>query len=235
MDAKEISKAVIKRLPRYYRYLGELMEEKVERISSNDLSKKMHVTASQIRQDLNNFGGFGQQGYGYNVEYLYTEIGKILGLDTIHPMIILGAGNLGQALANYGDFEKRGFRLVAIFDINPVLEGISVRGIEIRMINSLPEFIRENQVEIAILTLPKNKAKEMAKVLIDNGIKAIWNFAHTDLVVPDDVVVENVHLGDSLMILNYEIASRMEHRAPREIAAEGDGAADAAEFPDGHS
>lgn len=207
MDAKEISKAVIKRLPRYYRYLGELMEEKVERISSNDLSKKMHVTASQIRQDLNNFGGFGQQGYGYNVEYLYTEIGKILGLDTIHPMIILGAGNLGQALANYGDFEKRGFRLVGIFDINPVLEGISVRGIEIRMINSLPEFIRENQVEIAILTLPKNKAKEMAKVLIDNGIKAIWNFAHTDLQVPDDVVVENVHLSESLMRLSYRVCS----------------------------
>ena len=207
MDAKEISKAVIKRLPRYYRYLGELMEEKVERISSNDLSKKMHVTASQIRQDLNNFGGFGQQGYGYNVEYLYTEIGKILGLDTIHPMIILGAGNLGQALANYGDFEKRGFRLVGIFDINPVLEGISVRGIEIRMINSLPEFIRENQVEIAILTLPKNKAKEMAKVLIDNGIKAIWNFAHTDLDAPEDVIVENVHLSESLMRLSYRVSS----------------------------
>ena len=206
MDAKEISKAVIKRLPRYYRYLGELMEEKVERISSNDLSKKMHVTASQIRQDLNNFGGFGQQGYGYNVEYLYTEIGKILGLDTIHPMIILGAGNLGQALANYGDFEKRGFRLVGIFDINPVLEGISVRGIEIRMIYSLPEFIRENQVEIAILTLPKNKAKEMAKVLIDNGIKAIWNFAHTDLDAPEDVIVENVHLSESLMALSYNLS-----------------------------
>ena len=217
MDAKEISKAVIKRLPRYYRYLGELMEEKVERISSNDLSKKMHVTASQIRQDLNNFGGFGQQGYGYNVEYLYTEIGKILGLDTIHPMIILGAGNLGQALANYGDFEKRGFRLVGIFDINPVLEGISVRGIEIRMINSLPEFIRENQVEIAILTLPKNKAKEMAKVLIDNGIKAIWNFAHTDLVVPDDVVVENVHLSESLMRLSYKVCS-MQDKAEEEKA-----------------
>ena len=214
MDAKEISKAVIKRLPRYYRYLGELMEEKVERISSNDLSKKMHVTASQIRQDLNNFGGFGQQGYGYNVEYLYTEIGKILGLDTIHPMIILGAGNLGQALANYGDFEKRGFRLVGIFDINPVLEGISVRGIEIRMINSLPEFIRENQVEIAILTLPKNKAKEMAKVLIDNGIKAIWNFAHTDLDAPEDVIVENVHLSESLMQLSYNI-TRYEKEHPR--------------------
>ena len=212
MDAKEISKAVIKRLPRYYRYLGELMEEKVERISSNDLSKKMHVTASQIRQDLNNFGGFGQQGYGYNVEYLYTEIGKILGLDTIHPMIILGAGNLGQALANYGDFEKRGFRLVGIFDINPVLEGISVRGIEIRMINSLPEFIRENQVEIAILTLPKNKAKEMAKILIENGIKAIWNFAHTDLDAPEDVIVENVHLSESLMALSYNLSQyRNEH------------------------
>ena len=212
METKQISKAVIKRLPRYYRYLGELMEDNVERISSNELSKKMHTTASQIRQDLNNFGGFGQQGYGYNVHYLYTEIGKILGLDTVHPMIILGAGNLGQALANYGDFEKRGFRLVGIFDINPVLEGISVRGIEIRMINSLPEFIRENQVEIAILTLPKNKAKEMAKVLIDNGIKAIWNFAHLDLETPDDVIVENVHLSESLMALSYNLSQyRNEH------------------------
>ena len=127
MEEKEISKAVIKRLPRYYRYLGELIEEGVERISSNDLSKKMKVTASQIRQDLNNFGGFGQQGYGYNVKYLYTEIGKILGLDVQHPMIIIGAGNLGQALANYVDFEKRGFELVGIFDINPVLEGMGAR------------------------------------------------------------------------------------------------------------
>ena len=207
MEEREISRAVIRRLPRYYRYLGELLENGVERISSNDLSKRMKVTASQIRQDLNNFGGFGQQGYGYNVEYLYTEIGKILGLDTIHPMIILGAGNLGQALANYGDFEKRGFRLVGIFDVNPVLEGISVRGIEIQMVSSLPEFIRENQVEIAILTLPKNKAKEMAKVLIDNGIKAIWNFAHTDLNLPDEVIVENVHLSESLMRLSYTIAN----------------------------
>ena len=210
MDAKEISKAVIKRLPRYYRYLGELMEEKVERISSNDLSKKMHVTASQIRQDLNNFGGFGQQGYGYNVEYLYTEIGKILGLDTIHPMIILGAGNLGQALANYGDFEKRGFRLVGIFDINPVLEGISVRGIEIRMINSLPEFIRENQVEIAILTLPKNKAKEMAKVLIDNGIM-------TSGMEWLDTIQEGVDKGSAMRALEKRFNVK-----PEEIMAFGD-------------
>ena len=198
MEAKEISKAVIKRLPRYYRYLGELMEENVERISSNDLSKKMHVTASQIRQDLNNFGGFGQQGYGYNVRYLYTEIGKILGLDTVHPMIILGAGNLGQALANYVDFEKRGFKLV--------------RGIEIQMLSDLPLFLKENEVEIAILTLPKNKAKEMAKILIDNGIKAIWNFAHIDLDAPEDVMVENVHLSESLMTLSYNLSEyRKEH------------------------
>ena len=211
-EQRSISSAVIKRLPRYYRHLGELIEMGVERISSGELSKRMNVTASQIRQDLNNFGGFGQQGYGYNVEYLYTEIGKILGLDTIHPMIILGAGNLGQALANYGDFEKRGFRLVGIFDVNPVLEGISVRGIEIQMISRLPEFMKENQVEIAILTLPKNKAKEMAKILIANGIKAIWNFAHTDLDAPEDVIVENVHLSESLMALSYNLSQyRNEH------------------------
>ena len=211
MEAKQISKAVIKRLPRYYRYLGELLEENVERISSNDLSKKMHVTASQIRQDLNNFGGFGQQGYGYNVKYLYTEIGKILGLDTVHPMIIVGAGNLGQALANYVDFEKRGFKLMGIFDINPVLEGIAVRGIEIQMISDLP-FSEGNQIEIAILTLPKNKAGDMANILIENGIKAIWNFAHIDLDTPDDVIVENVHLSESLMRLSYNLSQyRQEH------------------------
>ena len=206
MEHRGISRAVISRHPRYYRYLGDLLEEGVERISSNDLSKKMHVTASQIRQDLNNFGGFGQQGYGYNVKFLYTEIGKILGLDTIHPMIIVGAGNLGQALANYSDFEKRGFKLAGIFDINPVLEGISVRGIEIRMISELPEFLKNNHIEIAILTLPKNKAGEMADILIRNGIKAIWNFAHIDLDTPGDVIVENVHLSESLMRLSYNLS-----------------------------
>ena len=212
MEAKQISNAVIKRLPRYYRYLGELLEDNVERISSNDLSKKMRVTASQIRQDLNNFGGFGQQGYGYNVKYLYTEIGKILGLDIVHPMIIVGAGNLGQALANYVEFEKRGFKLVGIFDVNPVLEGIAVRGIEIQMISDLPFFMKENNIEIAILTLPKNKARDMAEILIENGIKAIWNFAHIDLDTPDDVIVENVHLSESLMTLSYNLSQyRQEH------------------------
>lgn len=205
MDNRGISKAVISRLPRYYRYLGELLEEGIERISSNDLSEKMRVTASQIRQDLNNFGGFGQQGYGYNVQYLYTEIGKILGLDRVHHMIILGAGNLGQALANYVQFEKRGFKVVGIFDVNPVLRGVSVRGIEIRMIDEMEEFLKNNSVQIAALTLPKSRAEEMADRLVRDGIKAIWNFAHLDLSLPEDVIVENVHLSESLMRLSYNL------------------------------
>ena len=202
---KEISKAVIKRLPRYYRYLGELMEEGVERISSGDLSKKMHVTASQIRQDLNHFGGFGQQGYGYNVQSLHKEIGKILSLDTVHPMVIIGAGNLGQALAGYHGFDKRGFRLVGIFDCKEELEGRLVRGIPIRRVDSLPSFLSETQVEIGILTLPEEAARGMAYVLVQNGIKAIWNFAHVDLELPEDVIVENVHLSESLMTLSYNL------------------------------
>lgn len=205
MEEREISKAVVKRLPRYYRYLGDLLEAKVERISSNDLSEMMHVTASQIRQDLNNFGGFGQQGYGYNVKYLYTEIGKILGLDQIYNMIIIGAGNLGQALANYVKFEKRGFWIKGIFDVNPRLKGMTVRGIEIRMTEELPQFIRDNQIQIAALTLPKSGAEEVAPILVENGVKAIWNFAHTDLQVPSGVVVENVHLSESLMQLSYNL------------------------------
>ena len=210
VEEKDISRAVIKRLPRYYRYLGELMEDGVERISSSELSNRMKVTASQIRQDLNNFGGFGQQGYGYNVKYLHSEIAKILGLDRTHHMIIVGAGNLAQALANYTQFEKQGFKLVGIFDVNPILKGVSVNGLEIRMVDELPEFIKKNQIEIATLTLPKSKALEMAKVLTDSGVKAIWNFAHTDLnlSVPSDVVVENVHLSESLMRLSYNLNRR---------------------------
>ena len=210
MEAKQIAKAVIKRLPRYYRYLGELLEDNVERISSNDLSKKMRVTASQIRQDLNNFGGFGQQGYGYNVKYLYTEIGKILGLDEVHPMIIIGAGNLGQALANYASFERNGFILKSLFDVNPRLEGVTIRGIPVRMLDELEGYLQENDIEIAALTLPKSKAEEVADVLGANGIKAIWNFAHTDLTLPKDVIVESVHLADSLMKLSYNISQHNE-------------------------
>ena len=210
MEERIISQAVIRRLPRYYRYLGELLENGVERISSNDLSKRMKVTASQIRQDLNNFGGFGQQGYGYNVKYLYTEIGKILGLEENHNIVIIGAGNLGQALANYGNFEKRGFIVKGIFDVNPALEGVSIRGVPVQMMTELPAFVRNNDIEIAVLTIPKTKAVDVAKELVENGVKAILNFAHTDLNLPDDVIVENVHLSDSLMRLSYKL-SEYEH------------------------
>ena len=206
MEEREISKAVIKRLPRYYRYLGELMENGVERISSGELSKRMSVTASQIRQDLNNFGGFGQQGYGYNVKYLYEEIGKILGLNQQHNIIVIGAGNLGQALANYVKFEKLGFMIIGLFDVNPALDGVTVRGIKIRMLDELEDFCRENKVDIAALTMPKEKADAIANRLVGLGIHAIWNFAHVDLeLINKDVVVENVHLSDSLMQLSYNI------------------------------
>lgn len=206
VESREISQAVIRRLPRYYRYLGELLENGVERISSNDLSKRMKVTASQIRQDLNNFGGFGQQGYGYNVKYLYTEIGKILGLEEDHNIVIIGAGNLGQALANYAAFEKRGFILRGIFDVNPRLQGVSIRGVPIRMMEELKDFVKENDVEIAVLTIPKEKAIEVANMLVENGVRAIWNFAHTDLNLPENIIVENVHLSESLMQLSYNIS-----------------------------
>ena len=212
LEHRKISRAVISRLPRYHRYLGDLLEEGVERISSNDLSKKMQVTASQIRQDLNNFGGFGQQGYGYNVKYLYTEIGKILGLDKTHNFIIIGAGNLGQALANYASFERSGFILKSLFDVNPRLEGMSIRGVQVRMMDELVDFLANNEIEIVALTIPKSKAVEVADLLVANGIKAIWNFAHTDLTLPKDVVVESVHLSDSLMQLSYNISRRKESR-----------------------
>ena len=204
---KEISQAVIRRMPRYYRYLGELLDDGVERISSNDLSNRMKVTASQIRQDLNNFGGFGQQGYGYNVQYLYDEIGKILGLNQQHNIIIIGAGNLGQALANYVKFEKLGFKIVALFDVNPELKGKTVRDIPILMLNELDDYCANNHVDIAALTMPKSKADTIAQKLVDWGVKAIWNFAHVDLDIEnnEDVVVENVHLSDSLMQLSYNI------------------------------
>lgn len=211
MERKNISKAVINRLPRYYRYLGDLLEKDVVRISSKELSERMKVTASQIRQDLNNFGGFGQQGYGYNVEYLHTEIGRILGLDKRYNIIIIGAGNLGQALANYTDFERRGFFIKSIFDINPRIVGLSIRGIEIKSIDELEEYIKMNQVDIAALTVPKAKAPQIASDLARWGIKGIWNFAPTDLHLPEDIIVENVHLAESLMKLSYKLSEKQQH------------------------
>lgn len=205
MDQKDISQAVIGRLPRYFRYLGELKDTGVERISSQELSERMKVTASQIRQDFNNFGGFGQQGYGYNVEYLYNEIGKILGLDKTHKFIIIGAGNLGQALGGYINFERRGFIFSGIFDINPEVVGKDVRGIKVRSMDEMDEFIKANNIDIAVLTLPKTGAVEVAERLAKDGIKAIWNFAHVDLHLSADIQVENVHLSDSLMKLSYNL------------------------------
>ena len=203
MEHKEISQAVISRLPRYYRYLGELRDEGVERISSQELSKKMKVTASQIRQDLNHFGGFGQQGYGYNVEYLYIEIAKILGLDQEHHLVLIGAGNLGQALLNYNNFARRGFIFKGIFDRNPELHGTKIRDLDILPMEEMSTFIKENNIDIAVMTIPKAGAVKVAENLVENGIKAIWNFAHVDLNVPEHVQVENVHLSDSLMKLSY--------------------------------
>lgn len=205
MDNKEISQAVIGRLPRYFRYLGELKDEGIERISSQELSTIMKVTASQIRQDFNNFGGFGQQGYGYKVEYLYEEIGKILGMDKKHNLIIIGAGNLGQALANYMNFERRGFLFKGIFDNNPSLFGKKIRDMEVRSMEEMEDFVRDHNIDIAVLTIPKNSALEVAEKLTHLGIKGIWNFAHLDLNLPESIQVENVHLSDSLMKLSYNI------------------------------
>lgn len=207
MEEKEISQAVVSRLPRYLRYLGELRDEGIERVSSQELSDIMQVTASQIRQDLNTFGGFGQQGYGYNVGYLYDEIGKILGLNREYRLIIVGAGNLGQALVNYTNFERRGFLFRGIFDNDPKVCGKKIHKITVRPMEEMAGFIRENQIDIAVLTIPKVSAVEVAKQLADCGIKGIWNFAHVDLRLPGHIQVENVHLSDSLMKLSYNLSS----------------------------
>ena len=205
MHDKNISQVVISRLPRYFRYLGDLKDEGKERISSGELSKRMNVTASQIRQDFNNFGGFGQQGYGYNVETLYHEIAQILGLNTKHHLVLIGAGNLGQALANYVNFESRGFIIKGIFDQKKELIGKQIRGIPVMGMTQLEQFIRENEIDIAVLTIPKAGAVPVSELLVKSGIKAIWNFAHVDLNVPNGVQVENVHLSESLMKLSYNL------------------------------
>ena len=208
----KIPNAVIKRMPKYLRCLGELYDSGIKKTSSRELSERANVTASQLRQDLNNFGGFGLQGYGYDVCFLYNEIKKILGLNRIYNLIIIGGGNIGQALANYASFEKGGFILKGLFDVNPRLEGVAIRGIPVRMMDELQEFLQNNEIEIAALTIPKSKAKEVAELLVDNGIQAIWNFAHTDLNLPKDVIVESVHLSDSLMKLSYNVSRHREEQ-----------------------
>lgn len=204
MDKKrEISMAVIKRLPKYYRHLAELLRSDVDRISSKELSEKIGFTASQIRQDFNCFGGFGQQGYGYNVKELYNEISKILGLDKRYSTVIIGAGNIGQALANYTRFDKFGFDMKGIFDANPKLIGMRIKDIEISDIDNLEGFLKDNKINIGIICVPQGQAQKVADVLVENGVRGIWNFAPLDIVVPESVSIENVHLSESLLTLVY--------------------------------
>jgi len=197
--------AVIKRLPKYYKCLGDLLRKNVERVSSQELSKLLGFTASQIRQDLNNFGEFGQQGYGYNVSQLYTEIAKILGLNTSHNMVIIGAGNLGQALANYSGFAAHGFNVIAIFDTNPSLVGRKIRDIPIYHVDDMEYFINSNNVDIAVLTVPGDATEKIVEVLANTDIRGIWNFTPKDINIDKDIIVENVYLVDSLLTLSYRI------------------------------
>ncbi len=205
MKEKSVSPVVIKRLPRYYRYLGELLGRGVARISSKDLSTLMGVTASQIRQDLNCFGGFGQQGYGYNVAELHKQIANILGLDRGYKTIIVGAGNLGKALAKHSNFRKRGFNLVGIFDADENLVGKEINGIAVQSSAAMDDFVKESKPDIAILALPKSAVEAEANRLVSLGVKGIWNFSYGELHLPDGVAVENVHLSDSLMTLSYKL------------------------------
>ena len=205
MEHKEISKAVIQRLPRYYRYLEDLMDQGIERISSGDLSRRMHLTASQIRQDLNNFGGFGQQGYGYNVFNLHEEIAKILKIDQVHSMIIVGAGHLGLALSNYTNFRKRGCEIKGVVDNNPKVIGQEAGGVKVSPMSAMKDIVEKNHIRLAALCIPKDAAVKIVDDLISYGVRGFWNFAHVDLEVPEHVVVENVHLSESLMRLSYRV------------------------------
>ncbi len=211
-NGKTVPGVVVKRLPRYYRYLGELLKQDIMRISSNALSGRMNVTASQIRQDFNYFGGFGQQGYGYNVEYLYNAIGEILGLNNRYRTVIVGAGNLGRALAKHSTFAKRGFVLTGIFDIDPELIGKVINNVEIMPMSEIDRFMEENEVDIAILAVPKTAVQGAADRLIANGIKGLLNFSYAEINTENKhIVIENVHLSDALMTLSCEIKQMEEN------------------------
>ncbi len=205
-DYSAVSPAVVKRLPRYFRYLRELLRRDILRISSGELSEMMNVTASQIRQDLNCFGGFGQQGYGYNVKYLYNQISEILGVTANFTAVIIGAGNLGRAITGSNMFEHRSMELIGIFDVNADIIGQNIDGYIVRDMRELDAFARENPIDIAILTVPKETAQETADKIAALGVRGIWNFTSTELAMkPGGIMVESVHMGDSLMRLMYEI------------------------------
>lgn len=214
----KISMSVIRRLPRYYRFLLELKNNGSMRVSSRELAEKMGSSASQIRQDLNCFGGFGQQGYGYDVPKLFDEISAILGLDHRYNAILLGVGNLGRAVVNHVAFESRGFRLVALFDKDPHVIGTNVKNLSVRDIVELGDYCRSNQVDAAFLCLPRESVEPLAKILYEGNVRYFWNFSHFDLTMQySDVIVENVHLNDSLMTLCYRIT---EDKQPKDATEE---------------
>lgn len=202
---KKVAEAVIKRLPRYYRHLTQLIDEDIDRISSHDLAHRMKITASQVRQDLNNFGGFGQQGYGYNVLSLCKEIENLLGIENELDCVLIGAGNLGRAVANYSNFSKRGFKIKGIFDNNKDIIGTTISNLKVLPSTELFSFIKNNNIKIAMLTLPANAIKEILDGILDAGIKGIWNFSYLEVDVPENIALVNVHLSDSLMTLAYKI------------------------------
>ena len=209
----QVSTAVIKRLPRYHRCLGDLLRAGRLRISSSELAKIMDVTASQIRQDLNCFGGFGQQGYGYNIKFLHNKISELLGVTEGYNAVIVGAGNLGSALAATHMFERRGVKRLAMFDVDAALIGTEIYGVPVYSVDELGDFCRKNNVHIGVLTVPKEAAYGVTDVMVSAGVTGIWNFANMELKLDNpDVIVENIHLGDSLMTLCYAIKTANEKR-----------------------
>ena len=221
MKKQKISDAVIHRLPRYYRYLDDLYNKGVVRISSSSLGSKMDITASQIRQDLSCFGEFGQQGYGYNVSALHDQIGSILGVDRGYNAILIGAGNIGHALMDNFCFRDWGFNLVAAFDIDPEVVGTVFNDVPIHGMEDLQEYLAANRVDVAVLTVPKEAAIPVTNMLTANGIEAIWNFTNVDITAPNSsVIVENVHFSDSLLSLSYYVSERIDERAARALRAE---------------
>ncbi|MBE6782210.1 MAG: redox-sensing transcriptional repressor Rex [Ruminococcaceae bacterium] len=209
MKENHISASVIKRLPRYYRFLGELKKQEITRISSGELASLMNLNASQIRQDLNCFGGFGQQGYGYNVEMLYNGIGEILGLNTPTRAIMLGVGKLGIVVAENMNFKKQGFELVGAFDVDPNVLGKTVAGLKVRSVDELEAFCKEYKPTAAFMCVPSSAAPDLSEKLIELGVTGFWNFSHYDIGIKHpEVSVENVHFGDTLMRLSYKIKSK---------------------------
>ena len=210
MGKMKVSNAIIRRLPRYRRYLGYLQTKGIKKISSNELSEMIGYTASQIRQDLNTFGEFGQQGYGYEVDRLYREINKILGLDREYKTVVVGCGNLGQAITNYTYYYKIGFNIIGLFDVNPKIVGNVINDVEVMDSADLEEYVKREKIDIGIICVNRENAQKVADALVSGGVKGIWNFAPIDLSIPENVALESVHLSDSLHALSFMIKSMNE-------------------------